>query len=106
MPSANNSVESLRDELDDSHNNKVIALHDFRADRQQHRVEQQQSEQERVDDIGARTFLFLRNAAEEEQLEMKTVIAEHMLGLAMVVSAVEGKEQAKALLKRISEQLD
>ena len=63
------------------------------------------SQQEIVDDIGARAFLFLRDAAEEMGVPIKEVIVEHMLGLALVMSSVEGQDTAQAVLKNISEQL-
>lgn len=64
-----------------------------------------ESQQEIVDDIGARAFLFLRDAAEEMGVPIKTVITEHMLGLSLVMSAVEGKEEALSALDNISKQL-
>ena len=64
-----------------------------------------ESQQEIVDDIGARAFLFLRDAAEEMGVPIKTVITEHMLGLSLVMSAVEGKDEALSALEDISKQL-
>ena len=65
-----------------------------------------ESQQEVVDDIGARAFLFLRDAAEEMDVPIKTVIIEHMLGLSLVMSAVEGKDEALSALDGISKQLN
>ncbi len=73
----------------------IVQLDDFKRE----------SQQEIVDDIGAKAFLFLRDAAEEMGVPVKEVITEHMLGLALVMSAVEGTDEAKAALKRIEEQL-
>jgi hypothetical protein len=70
----------------------VIDIQDFKRDNQQ----------EIIDDIGARAFLFLRDAAEEHDIPVKSVIVEHMLGLMMVMSAVEGKEEAQQVLAKIS----
>lgn len=63
-------------------------------------------QQEIVDDIGARAFLFLRDQAEEMGVPIKDVIVEHMMGLALVMGAVEGKEEAQQVLSKISEQLE
>ncbi|HEY3700496.1 MAG TPA: hypothetical protein VGK97_14265 [Spongiibacteraceae bacterium] len=60
---------------------------------------------ELIDDISARAFLFLRDEAEAEDLQMHEVIAEHMYGMALVVQAVEGKTAAKNLLAAIAEKL-
>lgn len=73
----------------------VIDLHDFKRD----------SQQEIIDDIGARAFLFLRDAAEEQDIPIKSVIVEHMLGLMMVMGAVEGKEEAQRVLAQLGEQI-
>ncbi len=63
------------------------------------------SNQELIDDIGARAFLFLRDAAEEMEIPMKDVIVEHMMGLALVMSAVEGEDETLNVLKNISLQI-
>ena len=73
----------------------VIHLQEFKRE----------SKQELIDDIGARTFLFLRDAAEEWDVPIKEVIVEHMLGLTLVMSTVEGKEEAQRVLDRISRKL-
>lgn len=70
----------------------VIDIHDFKRDNQQ----------EIIDDIGARAFLFLRDAAEQEDIPIKSVLIEHILGLMMVMGAVEGKEEAQRVLAKIS----
>lgn len=77
----------------------VIALDDYK------RANETLSQQEKIDDIGARAFVFLRNESEALGLSVRDVINEHMLGLAMVVESVEGTEQAKYLLAHINEQL-
>ena len=64
-----------------------------------------ESQQELIDDIGARAFLFLRDAAEEMGVPVKEVITEHMLGLALVMCAVEGKDAVKETLQNIEKQL-
>lgn len=58
--------------------------------------------QELIDDIGARAFLFLRDEAEAHKLPIKEVIAEHILGMAMVISSVEGEPEAQRILDKIS----
>lgn len=75
--------------------NNVIKLNDFRRDNQQ----------EIIDDIGARAFLFLRDAAEEQDIPIKSVMVEHMVGLMMVMGAVEGKEEARRVLKEIGDKM-
>lgn len=75
--------------------NKVVKLNDFKRE----------STQEIIDDIGARAFLFLRDAAEEMGVPIKQVIVEHMLGLSLVMSAVEGRDETNRVLKKISQQL-
>jgi hypothetical protein len=61
--------------------------------------------QETIDDISARAFLFLRDEAEAEDAPVYAVIAEHMLGMALVVEAVEGSDAAKDLLSAIAAKL-
>lgn len=75
--------------------NKVVSLTDFKR----------QSTQELIDDVGARAFLFLRDAADELGLPMKDVIVEHMLGLSLVMAAVEGKQETQKVLEQITKQL-
>ena len=73
----------------------VIELNDFRRDNQQ----------EIIDDIGARAFLFLRDAAEEQNIPIKSVMIEHMVGLMMVMGAVEGKDEARRVLTQIGDKI-
>jgi hypothetical protein len=75
--------------------NNVISLADFRS----------ATTREIIDDISARTFLFLRDEAEAMNVPMHAVIAEHMLGMALVVEAVEGSAAAKSLLAAVAEKL-
>lgn len=75
--------------------NKVVQLNEFKRE----------STQEIIDDIGARAFLFLRDAAEEMNVPIKQVIVEHMLGLSLVMAAVEGREETQRVLTKISKQL-
>jgi hypothetical protein len=65
----------------------------------------QTTEQELIDDIGARAFMFVRDEAAAQNLPIGRVIMEHMLGMAMVVEAVEGTEKAQELLAIISDKL-
>lgn len=59
-----------------------------------------------IDDISARAFLYLRDEAEAEEVPMYAVIAEHMLGMALVVQAVEGGDAARELLQAIASKLN
>jgi hypothetical protein len=59
-----------------------------------------------IDDISARAFLFLRDEAEAEQVPMHAVIAEHMLGMALVMQAVQGSDAVKKLLAAVLDKLD
>ncbi|WP_019528108.1 hypothetical protein [Dasania marina] len=63
------------------------------------------TEQEQIDDIGASAFLLLRDRAEAQRLSVKQVIAEHILGLAMVIESVEGGEEVRRLLADIESKL-
>lgn len=77
-------------------NEKVVNLNDYRT----------AARRELVDEISARTFLFLRDEAEANDVSMQTVIAEHMLGLALVVEAVEGADYARRLLAALADKLN
>ncbi|MBL4827204.1 MAG: hypothetical protein JKY66_05745 [Spongiibacteraceae bacterium] len=59
-----------------------------------------------IDDVGARAFLFLRESAEDLGIPMKDIVAEHMLGLALVMSSVEGHAHTKSLLQHINSCVD
>ncbi len=63
------------------------------------------SQQAIIDDISAQAFLFLRSEAESHNLPMKSVLLEHLLGIALVIKAVEGTDEARDILADISEQL-
>lgn len=63
------------------------------------------SQREIVDDISARAFLFLRDAAEEAGIPIKQVLTEHMLGISLVVEAVEGTQAARDLLAAVDQRL-
>ena len=63
------------------------------------------SEQELIDDIGARAFMFIRDEAESKGLDTKKVVAEHMLGLALVMQSVEGKAEVERVLEQIRQSL-
>jgi|KBSSwiStaDraftv2_1062776.scaffolds.fasta_scaffold1856358_1 hypothetical protein len=65
-----------------------------------------QDTRELIDDISARAFLFLRDEAEAEQVPMHAVIAEHMLGMALVMQAVQGSDAVKKLLAAVLDKLD
>lgn len=73
----------------------VISLADYRN----------ANSREIIDDISARAFLFLRDEAEALSVPMHAVIAEHMLGMALVMEAVEGSAAAKDMLATIAAKL-
>lgn len=73
----------------------VVDLNRFRAE----------SQQQVVDDISARAFLYLREAAEASGISIKTVLAEHLLGISLVVEAVEGTTAAQQLLAAVDSKL-
>lgn len=62
---------------------------------------QESTRQQLIDDIGARAFIFLRDEAQEHDLPMKEVLTEHVLGIALVVEAVEGNKCALELLQGV-----
>lgn len=63
------------------------------------------TDQEMIDDISARAFLYLRDEAHANGLSMSALIAEHMLGMALVMEAVEGSENVHTLLAAIGDRL-
>ena len=79
--------------------NNVIQIDSFK------RTNDALTQQEQIDDIGARAFLLIRNEAQEMGLSIKKVIAEHMLGLTMVIESVEGSVKAKELLTDLESKL-
>ena len=77
----------------------IVEINEFRQ------PQQPASQQEIVDDIGARAFVAMRNEAEAAGIPVKTVLVEHMLGLAMVIEAVESSEEARRILAEIESKL-
>ena len=73
----------------------VVTLAEYRQD----------TEQMMIDDISAQAFLFLQEQAQEHKLSMRKLLMEHLLGLACVVKAVEGPEEARSLLLKISDEI-
>ena len=65
----------------------------------------QKDQQESIDDIGAQAFLYIRDSAEDLDIPIKDVIVEHILGLAMVMAAVEGGDEARRVLNQIINQI-
>lgn len=63
------------------------------------------TQREIIDDISARAFLFLRDEAADQNVPMSAVIAEHLLGISLVVEAVEGTAAAQGLLAAVAEKL-
>lgn len=75
--------------------NNVVNLNSFKRS----------SQQELIDDIGARAFLLIRNEAEALGIPVRDVITEHMLGMALVIESVEGTESAQHVLNSIDDKL-
>jgi hypothetical protein len=63
------------------------------------------SRQAVIDDISAQAFMFLREEAELHDLPIKAVLMEHLMGIAMVVKAVEGRKEAQRVFRDICDQL-
>jgi hypothetical protein len=74
---------------------KVVSLSEYRQDTQQMHI----------DDISAQAFLFLQEQAQELDLPMRKLLKEHLLGIACVVKAVEGLDEAKNWLATISDEI-
>ncbi len=64
------------------------------------------SRQELIDDVSAKAFLLLRQSAEEHNLPIKDVLMDHLLGIGVVIQAVEGKEEALRCLHTIANQIE
>lgn len=63
------------------------------------------SQQAVLDDISAQAFMFLREEAQSNNVPMKAVLLEHLLGLALVIKAVEGADESARILHDISRQI-
>ena len=63
-------------------------------------------QQAALDDISAQAFMFLREQAQENKLPMRDVLMEHLLGIALVIKAVEGQEESARVLNEIAQQID
>ncbi|MEX1664749.1 hypothetical protein [Zhongshania arctica] len=74
---------------------KVVSLSEYRQDTQQMHI----------DDISAQAFLFLQEQAQELDLPMRKLLKEHLLGIACVVKAVEGLDEAQNWLAVISDEI-
>lgn len=66
---------------------------------------QQASQQAVLDDISAQAFMFLRDEAQSNNVPMKAVLLEHLLGLALVIKAVEGADESARILNDIAQQI-
>jgi hypothetical protein len=75
---------------------KVVRLAEYR----------QNTQQMHIDDISAHAFLFLQEQAQEHDLPMRVLLREHLLGLACVVKAVEGLDEAQNWLALISDEIN
>lgn len=58
-----------------------------------------------IDTINATAFIQLRDEALKQGLPIKTVLREHIFGLALVIKAVDGEQDAVQLLDTISQAL-
>ncbi|CAA0081722.1 Uncharacterised protein [Zhongshania aliphaticivorans] len=74
---------------------KIVSLSEYRQDTQQMHI----------DDISAQAFLFLQEQAQELDLPMRKLLKEHLLGIACVVKAVEGLDEAQNWLAVISDEI-
>jgi hypothetical protein len=74
---------------------KVVSLAEYRQDTQQ----------VQIDDISAQAFLFLQEQAQELNIPMRKLLKDHLLGIACVVKAVEGIDEAKNWLATISDEI-
>ncbi|MFQ3199649.1 MAG: hypothetical protein ACI9SK_000356 [Zhongshania sp.] len=74
---------------------KVVSLAEYRQDTQQMHI----------DDISAQAFLFLQEQAQELNIPMRKLLKDHLLGIACVVKAVEGVDEAKNWLATISDEI-
>lgn len=63
------------------------------------------SREEMIDDICAKGFMFIRDSAAVQGVPLKALMAEHILGMMLMVRAVEGEEEAQALLSLVSEKI-
>ena len=59
-----------------------------------------------IDDVSAQAFLFLQEQAQELDLPMRKLLKEHLLGIACVVKAVEGLDEAQNWLALISDEIN
>jgi len=63
------------------------------------------SREEMIDDICAKGFMFIRDSAAVQGVPLKALMAEHILGMMLMVRAVEGEEEAQALLALVSDKI-
>lgn len=77
-------------------NGNVVSLKNF----------QSASRQATLDDISAQAFMFLREQAQENKLPMRDVLLEHLLGIALVIKAVEGQDESARVLREIAQQIN
>lgn len=77
-------------------NGNVVSLKKF----------QTATQQAALDDISAQAFMFLREQAQENKLPMREVLMEHLLGIALVIKAVEGQEESARVLTSIAQQIN
>lgn len=75
---------------------KIVSLSEYRQDTQQMHI----------DDVSAQAFLFLQEQAQELDLPMRKLLKEHLLGIACVVKAVEGLDEAQNWLALISDEIN
>lgn len=63
------------------------------------------SREEVIDDICAKGFMFIRDSAAVQGVPLKSLMAEHILGMMLMVRAVEGEDEAQRILALISEKI-
>ncbi len=67
---------------------------------------QKANQQALLDDISAQAFVFLREQAQEYDIPMKALLLEHLLGIALVIKAVEGHQESARILRDLSDQIN
>jgi hypothetical protein len=63
------------------------------------------SREEMIDDICAKGFMFIRDSAAVQSVPLKALMSEHILGMMLMVRAVEGEDEAQRILALVSEKI-
>jgi hypothetical protein len=68
-------------------------------------LERGMSREQVIDDICAKGFMFIRDSAAIQGVPLKSLMAEHILGMMLMVRAVEGEDEAQRILALVSEKI-